>query len=290
MKPEIRAKLAALGAELSPPMIQSTRELMTTLLSPPDPAVTVTRDARYGEDERNRLDIFCKGKPAGAPVLVYVHGGGFVMGDKSSPGSPFFDNFGQWAAQQGWVGVTMTYRLAPVHRWPSGPEDMARAVSWLREHIASYGGDPQKIFLVGQSAGAAHVGAYVAHARFHPGAVGIAGAVLISGVLNVSSQPANPYNAAYFGGSEAAAAEAASIDGLVATSVPLLFTVSEFDPRDFQDQAAQLAGAWHKRKASYPPMVYLAGHNHISPAQSIGSSEDYLACSIADFVAAVSWS
>jgi arylformamidase len=70
--------------------------------------------------------------------------------------------------------------------------------------------------------------------------------------------------------------------------VPLLFTVSEFDPRDFQDQAMQLAQAWHQRKGDYPPMAYLAGHNHISPAQSIGSSEDHLARHIADFVASVS--
>jgi arylformamidase len=211
-----------------------------------------------------------------------------VMGDKTMPGSPFYDNFGTWAAQQGWIGVTMTYRLAPAHRWPSGPEDMARAVAWLREHVAAFGGNPQKIFLVGQSAGAAHVAAYVAHERFQPGAAGIAGAVLISGVLDLSSQPPNQYTAAYFGGNAAAVAEAATINGLVASAVPLLFTVSEFDPPDFQAQAMQLAQAWHQEKGCYPPMVYLAGHNHISPAQSIGSSEDYVESYIADFVAAIS--
>lgn len=290
MNPQLRARISALGVDLSPAMIQGTRELMIPLLAPPDTQVEITRDRQYGPDERNRLDIFRKGTPAAAPVVVYVHGGGFVMGDKTSPGSPFFDNLGQWVAQQGWIGVTMTYRLAPAHRWPSGPQDMAHAVSWLREHIGSYGGDPSRIFLVGQSAGAAHVGSYVAHQRFHPGAIGIAGAVLISGVLNVSSQPANPYNAAYFGGSAAAAAEAACIDGLVTTTIPLLFTVSEFDPPDFQNQAAELAQAWHRQKGCYAPMVYLAGHNHISPAQSIGSAEDCLARYLADFVATVSHS
>jgi acetyl esterase/lipase len=285
MKSELRTKLAALGTALSPAMIQGTRELMIPLLGPRDPSLEITRDHFYGPDERNRLDIFRKGNPASAPVLVYVHGGGFVMGDKTSPGSPFFDNFGQWAAQQGWIGVTMTYRLAPAHRWPSGPEDMARAVNWLREHIASHGGDPQKIFLIGQSAGAAHVSAYVAHQRFSPG---VAGAVMISGILDLSSQPANAYKDAYCGGDNAVAAESASIQGLVATSIPLLFTVSEFDPADFQDQAMQLAQAWHQAKRCYPPIAYLAGHNHISPAQSIGSTDDCLAHYIADFVATIS--
>lgn len=286
MKPEIRAQLQALGAELSPAMIQSTRDVMAALLPPRDESVQVERDLRYGTDERNRLDLFRKGKPSAAPVLVYVHGGGFVMGDKTSPGSHFFDNVGQWCAQQGWIGVTMTYRLAPAHRWPSGPEDMARAVAWLRDNVARYGGDPQRIILVGQSAGASHVAAYVAHPRFHPaGSAGLAGAVLVSGVFDLSVQPPNKYKEAYFNDDGAAIAAAASIEGLVSSSVPLLFTVSEFDPRDFQDQALLVAQAWHAKRRSYPPMAYLAGHNHLSPAQSIGSSEDCLAGYIAAFVA-----
>ena len=97
--------------------------------------------------------------------------------------------------------------------------------------------------------------------------------------------PANPYSAAYFGDAAAVAAEADSIAGLAATEVPLLFTVSEFDPRDFQDQAVRLTRAWHEHKRAYPPMAYLAGHNHLSPAQSIGSAEDQLARHLIDFVA-----
>jgi acetyl esterase/lipase len=285
MKAAMRARLEALGAELSPAMINATREMMTALVPARDPAVEVTRDRHYGPDERNRLDVFRKGAPESAPVVVYIHGGGFVMGDKTAPGSPFFDNVGQWAAQQGWIGVTMTYRLAPANRWPSGPIDMAHAVAWLSQHIGEFGGDPRRIFLVGQSAGAAHVAAYVAHPDYHSATAGIAGAVLISGVLDPSSQPANPYSAAYFGENPRTPADADSIAGLVATDIPLLFTVSEFDPRDFHDQAASLVRAWHEQRGNYPPMVYLAGHNHISPAQSIGTCEDQLARHIAEFVA-----
>lgn len=284
----IRTRLAGLGAALSPEMIQATAKLMASLQPARDPAVEIARDLRYGPDERNRLDVFRKGSPLDAPVLVYVHGGGFVMGDKTAPGSPFFDNFGQWAAQQGWVGVTMTYRLAPTHRWPSGPEDVASAVSWLRANIAAHGGSPRQIFLVGQSAGGAHVAAYIAHQRFHIGDVGVAGAVLISALLDLSLQPVNPYSTACFGGDMVRAAEAASIAGLVASPVPLLFTASEFDPRDFQDQAMQLAQAWHQQKGCLAPIVFLYGHNHISPAQTIGTKEDQLARCIQDFVAAVS--
>ena len=288
MTPEIRAKLAALGTELAPPMLQGTSALMASLAAPRDPQLQLTRDAQYGPDARNRLDIFRKGAPSNAPVLVYVHGGGFVMGDKTSPGSPFFDNFGQWAAARGWIGVTMTYRLAPAHRWPSGPQDMAHAVAWLRTHIGTYGGDPDAIILVGQSAGAAHVAAYVSHAGFHvAGSAGIAGALMISGIYDPTTQLPNQFSSAYYGEEPAVRAAARCTEGLLNTGVPLLFSVSELDPADFQDQAVQLTAAWHRHKHCYPPMEYLAGHNHLSPAQAIGSSADDLGPRLAQFVAVV---
>jgi len=285
MKQELRAQLLALGQDLSPAMLQGTTAVMASIAAPPDPSIEILRDLQYGPDARNRLDVFRRGRPTGVPVLVYVHGGGFVMGDKTREGSPFYDNFGQWAAQQGWIGVTMTYRLAPQHRWPSGPEDMARAVTWLRAQVAAYGGDPDSIILVGQSAGAAHVAAYTGLPRFQPGgSAGIAGAVLISGMYDASTQPADPFNSAYFGEGMETRREAQTIDGLLASAVPLLFTISENDPRDFHDQAAQLALAWHRHKGTYPPLEFLRGHNHLSPAQSLGSSETQLASCIEDFV------
>src|SRR5262249_22465399 len=135
------------------------------------------------------------------PVLLYVHGGGFVRGDKTGPNSPFNDNIAAWAARNGMVGVIMTYRLAPESTWPSGPQDMAAAVTWARENIKQYGGDPQRIYLMGASAGGHHVAAYVAFPEYHvvPGS-GLAGAILLSGVpfdLSVFSEMAR--FKAYFG-------------------------------------------------------------------------------------------
>jgi triacylglycerol lipase len=286
MNPELRSKLKALGTELTPPMMQGTTALMAAIAAPRDASVEILRDQRYGGDERHRLDIFRTGKPANAPVLVYVHGGGFVMGDKTRPDSPFYDNVSQWAAQQGFIGVTMTYRLAPANRWPSGPEDMALAVQWLRENIGSHGGNPDAIFLMGQSAGGAHVASYLAHPRFHRGGrAGIAGALMISGIYDAATHPPSQFSDAYYGEGPTLRTEARHVDGLLASTVPLLFTVSEFDPQDFQDQAMQLAQAWHRKKGGYPPLEWLAGHNHLSPAQTIGSTEDDFARRVANFIA-----
>ena len=96
---------------------------------------------------------------------MFVHGGGFVGGDKHVPGTPMYDHIGAWAVRNGWVGVTITYRLAPEHTWPAGAQDVAAAVQWVRDNIASYGGDPSRIVLAGHSAGSVHVASYLAASR-----------------------------------------------------------------------------------------------------------------------------
>ena len=75
---------------------------------------------------------------------------------------------GVWAVDHGLIGVTINYRLAPEFAWPSGVEDLTLVVAWLKTHIAEYGGDPDKIFLWGHSAGAAHVADYVAQGPMLP--------------------------------------------------------------------------------------------------------------------------
>jgi acetyl esterase/lipase len=285
MTPDLRAKLEALGRDLSPAMLGGTTQLFAGMAQGSDPEVEVTRDLAYGEHERHRLDLFRKAGTEAAPVLVFVHGGGFVMGDKRSAETPFYDNIGTFAAQQGFVGITINYRLAPASTFPSGPEDLAAVVRWLKANIAQYGGDPGKIVLSGQSAGAAHVAGYVAHKAHHsePGG-GIAGAILMSGIYDTLSCTPNDFHIAYYGEDPKGWGPASCMAGLLNTEVPLMLTVSEFDPEDFQKQAAQFVGAWGVAKAAYPEMHYLAGHNHLSPAQSIGTGLPEVGRMVAGFV------
>src|SRR5512139_111504 len=163
MTPDLREKLEGLGRELTPAMLGGTTQLFAPMAKGSDASVEVTRDLAYGEHERHRLDVFRQPGTRGAPVLVFVHGGGFVMGDKRSAETPFYDNIGTAAALAGFIGVTITYRLAPAYRFPAGAEDLAAVVRWLKDNVAQHGGDPDRIVLSGQSAGAAHVAAYVAH-------------------------------------------------------------------------------------------------------------------------------
>ena len=285
MTPEIRERLASLGRELSPAMLGGTTALFAPLAQGSAPEVKVTRDHQYGPHERNRLDLFRKEGTQNAPVLVFVHGGGFVMGDKRSDETPFYDNIGTFAAQQGFVGVTLTYRLAPAAQFPSGVEDMAAALAWLRENVAQHGGDPDKIVFAGQSAGAAHVASYVAHRAYHvePGG-GLAGAILMSGIFDTLTCTPNDFHKAYYGHDPKGWGPASAMAGLINSDLPLMLTVSEFDPADFQRQAAQFVGAWGVAHAAFPEMHYLAGHNHLSPAQSIGSEVKEVGRMVAGFV------
>jgi len=285
MTPEFRAKVDAFGRELTPDLLGGTSMMMAGLFEGMDPQTIEEEDIAYGPDPRHRLDLYRQQNIDKAPVFVFVHGGGFIMGDKRNPPGPFYRNVGDFAARHGWIGVVPTYPLAPDHPWPAGPESLRAVVEWIRENVGQYGGDPERIVLSGQSAGAVHVASYLAHSQFHavPGG-GARGAVLMSGLYDtVASEPSYNHRA-YYGDDPAKYPEANMVPGLLATPVPLCFTLSEFDPDAFQLEAARLAGAWGEAKGSYPEMHYLVGHNHLTPSQSLGSPVKDVETLVAGFV------
>ena len=100
---------------------------------------------------RHKLDILTRrgAVPDGAPVLVYIHGGAWLIGDKREQGIPMMHEL----VQRGWVCVSINYRLSPRATWPAHIVDCKRAVGWVRQHIAEYGGDPGFIAVSGGSAG-----------------------------------------------------------------------------------------------------------------------------------------
>ncbi|MGO8873151.1 MAG: alpha/beta hydrolase fold domain-containing protein [Acidimicrobiales bacterium] len=108
---------------------------------------------------RHKLDLLTRRRvaAASAPVLVYIHGGGWVIGDKRQQGIPMMHEL----VQRGWLCVAINYRLSPRATWPAHIVDCKRAVAWVREHIAEYGGDPSFIAVSGGSAGG-HLSALLA--------------------------------------------------------------------------------------------------------------------------------
>ena len=110
---------------------------------------------RGSDDVWQMLDIFtptAKAPAAGRPVVVMIHGGGWIIGDKGNPGItrrkvPLF-------VSAGMIYVPINYRLSPRYAHPAHVMDVAAAIAWLRRNITEYGGDPERIFVMGHSSGA----------------------------------------------------------------------------------------------------------------------------------------
>ena len=107
-------------------------------------------DLAYGQAPRQRLDIYKpQSNPRAAPVIVFFYGGSWNSGRKED-----YAFAGNAFAARGFVVVVADYRLVPKIRFPTFLEDCALAVAWVHTNIATFGGDPDRLFLLGHSAGA----------------------------------------------------------------------------------------------------------------------------------------
>ena len=270
--PDIAAKLHAIG-----PKIDLTVGALYAPLQPKAPyaGVTVARDVAYGADPLQKLDVFSPtagGKPR--PVLLFVHGGGFVRGDKRQT-----DNMLVWALGHGMVGVNINYRLAPKDPWPAGARDLASAIAWTKANIARYGGDPNRIFLWGHSAGANHVADYIAHPEVQgPGGPGVAGAVLMSGIYDPMSAP-NPY----YGSDPAVVAGLASKPGLLRTRVPLMVINAELDPPVMVASGKALNEDLCKA-GRCPAFLLAKDHDHLSEGMAVGTADESVSGPVLQFI------
>ena len=114
--------------------------------------VRVDSNIAYGDaGKRNLLDIYRPHEPreGGFPVLLQVHGGAWIIGEKEQQAKPLMYHM----AQRGWLCVAINYRLSPKAAFPAHIIDVKKAIAWVKEHISDYGGDPDFIAITGGSAG-----------------------------------------------------------------------------------------------------------------------------------------
>ncbi|MBX9647649.1 MAG: alpha/beta hydrolase [Xanthobacteraceae bacterium] len=284
MSEDLAWKLLEIGRAIDPP---KTAALYAPLQQKePYPDVKTAREIKYGPAERHLLDVFTpEANSPPRPVLIYIHGGGFVAGNKRTPGSPFYDNIMLWAVKSGFVGVNATYRLAPQSPYPAGAEDLGAVVAWVAGKIGERGGDPARIYLVGQSAGAVHVANYVSHPEFYKVKDGgLAGAVMISGIYDLTASPVGDAEITYFGSDPSRYAERSSLQGLLATKIPLMVTAAELDPPRFVEQFELLKQASCKRASGCARTFMLPQHSHMSEVYSINTGDTRLTDEILEFV------
>jgi acetyl esterase len=288
---DLVARIRARGAVLDMPFTQSLyKPLLDRQLRD---GVQVTRDLRYGSDERHLLDVY---QPVSAPatpraLMILMPGGGFIRGDKAER-----ENFGQCFARAGIVTAVVNYRLAPAHRWPAGAEDVISAYCWMRQHAAQFGVDLSRIFLAGESAGAAHVATATLVRRFHPKeGLSISGAVLISGVYNANLEllarsqfgvaTPDPRNEAYFGPEFDRYPAMSTVELIDAPPAGrLLITYAELDLVGMQVQAGELFARLVTRHGYRPELRVIPGHNHLTQVYAVNTGDETLSAPLLAFL------
>ncbi len=256
---------------------QPMRQIYTELLRTADNSkLTKVSDLSYGPHASHLLDVHYDADRNGdnLPVVIFVHGGGFSRGAKSD--GFILDNIVQYFAKRGMVGVNMTYRLAGIATWPGASEDVAAAVDWVRSNIKTYGGDPDNIFIMGHSAGAAHVAGYLFfnHIKNNQAEDGIRGGVLLSGVY-IPRRSGGDIE--YYGEDEALWEARAPLNHAGNSKVPLMLIDAEHDSYATQTHTLKMMQALCERDRVCPAHMRAMGHNHVSMTYHINTADDSIA-------------
>jgi acetyl esterase/lipase len=128
----------------------------------PSASYRKSADISYGADPRQKLDIYAPRDVAvGAPVVVFFYGGNWRMGDRAD-----YAFVGEALASRGILAVIADYRLYPEASYPGFLEDSAAAVAWTARKVRSYGGNPERLFVMGHSAGAYNAAMVALDARW----------------------------------------------------------------------------------------------------------------------------
>lgn len=263
-------------------VLPEVAKLFESILSNQDKrGVEKQTNLRYGEHERHILDVYSpsgKTPESGWPVLIFFHGGGFIRGNKEHR-----SNIGWFFAQQGYTIIMPNYRLAPQSQWPCGPEDVASVYQWIVEQKQNQDFDTNNIFLMGESAGAAHVAAASLRKEFQPEHWNIKGAILLSGPYNARLEgkaraqfgidTPDPRNEAYFGSDLSKWDQASTVDHISADPFPLLISYTEWDLIQMQVQACELFARLVSEHDFNPDIQCLNHHNHFSQGYSIGTED-----------------
>jgi triacylglycerol lipase len=283
---DVAAKISAIGRKVDPGATAAIYAPLQKTM--PQAGVKAQRDIAYGSGPKEQLDLFTpEAKPSGKrPILIFVHGGGFVGGDESKAGngaeSPFYDNTMIWAVNHGLIGINMNYELAPKAQYPTVQREIAEVVAFARKNAAAWGGDPDRIVVWGHSAGASHVGSFIAHPETYADVAGAAkpvqGAIMTSGGYEFGGAKDNVYY-----GPAATLPERSSTAGLIRSKVPLLVAHAELDPEFMVVDAEKLNAALTKAGRDHDYLV-AAKHGHMSESYSVGTADESVSGPVLAFI------
>jgi len=233
-------------------------------------------DLAYGADPKQMLDVYQPaGKPTGAPVFVFLHGGGFREGDRAQYGY-----VARTFARHGIVTVVASYRLLPKFHYPDQADDAKAIIGWVAKNISRYGGDPARVYVGGHSAGAmltAEIGANTEWlARQSLPASMLKGCVPISGSYNMEKRSSD------YVPDPALRAEANPMANISHAVPQWLISVGSaeasnppIDPADSEAFAAKL-----RQHAARADVLVLQGMNHSDTVMALSDEQGKLFQSI----------
>ena len=154
---------AALGLGLWAAVAATSALAVFNALVPVDGGIKRAAEAvPYGTDARQRLDVYTPAKvEQGLPVLLFCYGGAWNSGSRE-----LYDFAGRAFAAAGFLTIVFDYRLVPHARFPAFVEDTAAVIAWARAHATRFGGEGERVFLAGHSAGAYNVAMAALDRRF----------------------------------------------------------------------------------------------------------------------------
>jgi acetyl esterase/lipase len=228
--------------------------------------VTFSRRLKYRENDQNVLDVATADfkEASSRPVLLFVAGENFA-GENGIPdfANPLQDVAMCFAVRNGMVGVRMAYALAPANPWPGGAKDVAAAISWIRENIDLFRGNPDEIVAIGYSAGASHVASYLAHPEFQVDGHGVAGVILVSGIYQAGPD-ASAAEKAYFGDDASQYEHRSAFPGILHIETPILLAWSMLDSPRLIEQGEKLKEFLCSAPAHCPHVTVLKERQNLS--------------------------
>lgn len=269
------AGVAEIGKQWNGQVNAATQALYTPLHKAVDSeGLILHADISYGPHQLQNFDLWVSEEPfsEGGPVLIYFHGGGLTGGDKVSAATDnlIYSNIGKWMARMGGIGINANYRLAPEAKWPDGATDLRMIIEWVKENIAEYGGDPDSIMIMGNSAGATHIATYMFHEESQlPEGPGVMAALLSSGGLGAGSP-------AYYGDDAALRAQRSPVglvDSYAGEQIPVYLWSAEYDPSNIETSVAQMYAKLCAKYSDCPMYTQWQGYNHVSHVMSIDSDD-----------------
>jgi acetyl esterase/lipase len=252
-------------------------------------AVRVVRDVVYRQgagnsDNKDRLDLYLPEGRTNVPVIVSYYGGALTAGDKSEHAY-----VGQRFASAGVATVVVNYRLSPDVTHPAHIRDAAASFTWVKRHIAEYGGNPDRIFVIGHSAGAYLVALLSTDERYlaaHSLSLrDIRGAVPVSAFYWVERTGVAPdRDKSVWGTDQKVWIDASPAHHLHARVPPMLILYADGDEDWRRQQNVEVAQAIKAAGSANVTLAMIKGRTHMSIWDQIGDERDEVAARIIAFV------